>query len=73
MKYREDEYFRLNVEKLIAHAFVPVGDATAMFDLMSEQFDDNADDILDYFAKTWISQRKRKCRFFVIVEKFYML
>ena len=36
MKYREDEHFRLNVKKLIAHAFVPVGDVTAAFNLVSD-------------------------------------
>ncbi|CAF4368619.1 unnamed protein product [Rotaria sp. Silwood2] len=70
-KYREDEYFRLNVKKLIALAFVPVGDVTTAFDLVAEQFDDDADDLLDYFEKTWIGERKRRGKFFVIAEKFF--
>ena len=72
-KYREDEYCRLNVKKLIAHAFVSVSGVTAAFVLISEQFDDDADNLLDYFEKTWISQQKRRGVFFIIVEKFYML
>lgn len=59
-KYTEDECFRLNIKKLIALAFVPVGDVTAAFDLVAEQFDDDADDLLNYFEKTWIGERKRR-------------
>ncbi|CAF3907105.1 unnamed protein product, partial [Rotaria sp. Silwood1] len=63
-KYREDEYFRLNVKKLIALAFVPVDEVTTDFDLIANQFDDGADDLLDYFEKTWIGEPKRRgtCR-----------
>ncbi|CAF4818092.1 unnamed protein product [Rotaria magnacalcarata] len=59
-KYKEDECFRLNVKKLIALAFVPVGDVTTACDSVTEQFDDDADDLLDYFEKTWIGERKRR-------------
>ncbi|CAF2044232.1 unnamed protein product [Rotaria magnacalcarata] len=59
-KYREDESFRLNVKKLIALAFVPVGDVIKAFDIVAELFDDDADDLLDYFEKTWIGERKRR-------------
>ena len=51
-KYRDDECFRLNVKKLIALAFVPVGEIPTAFDLVAAQFDDDADDLLDYFEKT---------------------
>ncbi|CAF1605362.1 unnamed protein product [Rotaria magnacalcarata] len=59
-KYKGDECFRLNVKKLIARAFVPVGDVTTAFDSVTEQFDDDADDSLDYFEKNWIGERKRR-------------
>ncbi|CAF1516016.1 unnamed protein product [Rotaria sordida] len=59
-KYREDESFRLNVKKLIALAFVPVDEITTGFDLITNQFDDDADDLLDYFEKTWIGEPKRR-------------
>ncbi|CAF1531365.1 unnamed protein product, partial [Rotaria sp. Silwood1] len=63
-KYREDEYFRLNVKKLIALVFVPVDEVTTGFDLIANQFDDDVDDLLDYFEKTWIGEPKRRgtCR-----------
>ena len=46
-KYKEDEYFRLNVKKLIALAFVPVEDVVTVFDLVAQQLDDNTDDLID--------------------------
>ena len=60
-KYREDECVRLNVKKLIVLAFVPVGEVPTAFDLVAAQFDDNADDLLDYFEKT--EPRRRECYF----------
>ncbi|CAF5152908.1 unnamed protein product, partial [Rotaria magnacalcarata] len=36
------------------------GDVTTAFDSVTEQFDDDADDLLDYFEKTWIGERKRR-------------
>jgi len=59
-KYKDDECFRLNVKKLIALAFVPLGDIITGYELIVEQFDDDADDLLDYFEKTWIGERKRR-------------
>ena len=59
-KYKDDECFRLNVKKLIALAFVPLGDIIIGYELIVEQFDDDADDLLDYFEKTWIGERKRR-------------
>ena len=45
---------------MIAHAFVPVGDVTAASDLVSEQLDDDADDLLDYFEENldWSEEKK---------------
>ena len=59
-KYKDDECFRLNVKKLIVLAFVPLGDIIIGYELIVEQFDDDADDLLDYFEKTWIGERKRR-------------
>ena len=66
-KYKEDEYFGLNVKKLIALAFIPVDDVVTAFDLVAQQFDDDTDDLIDCFEKTWIGQRKRRGMFFSIV------
>ena len=30
------------------------------FDLVAAEFDDDADDLLDYFEKTWIDERTRR-------------
>lgn len=62
-KYKEDECFRLNVKKLIALAYVPLDDIITGYDLIVEQFDDDADDFLEYFEKTWIGERKRRGSF----------
>ncbi|CAF2977509.1 unnamed protein product [Rotaria sp. Silwood2] len=59
-KYNEDEYFRLNLKKLIALAFVPLDQVITGFDLIYDQFDDDADDLLDYFEKTWIGEKRRR-------------
>ena len=57
-KYRKDEYFRLNVKKVIALAFVPLDDVVTAFDLVTEQFDDYTNDLIDDFEKTWIGEKK---------------
>ena len=64
-KYQQDENFRLNVKKLIALAFLPVSDVVTGFDLVAAEFDDNADDFLDYFEKTWIGERTRRGKKFI--------
>ncbi|CAF2928941.1 unnamed protein product, partial [Rotaria sp. Silwood2] len=33
---------------------------TTGFDLICDQFDDDADDLLDYFEKTWIGEKRRR-------------
>ncbi|CAF3878141.1 unnamed protein product, partial [Rotaria sp. Silwood1] len=58
--YNEDEYFRLNVKKLIALAFVPLDQVITGFDFICDQFDDDADDLLDYFQKTSIGEKRRR-------------
>ncbi|CAF2872592.1 unnamed protein product [Rotaria sp. Silwood2] len=59
-KYREDENFRLNVKILIGLAFLPLSDVITGFDLVAGEFDDDADDLLDYFEKTWIGEPRRR-------------
>ena len=59
-KYQEDETIRLNVKKLIALAFLPLSDVVTGFDLVAAVFDDDADDFIDYFEKTWIGESRRR-------------
>ena len=58
-KYQEDETFRLNMKKLIALAFLPLSDVVTGFDLVAAVFDDDADDFIDYFEKTWTDEPRR--------------
>ncbi len=59
-KYHEDKCFHLNVKKLIAIAFVPVKDVIDAFELLENEFDDDADEFIYYFEKTWIGERKKR-------------
>ena len=59
-KYNEDEYFRLNVKKLIALTSLRLDKVVDDFNLIADQFEDDADELLNYFEKTWISERKRR-------------
>jgi hypothetical protein len=63
-KYINDEVFRLNVNKLIALAFVPVDDVSKAYSSMIIDFHHDADELLQYFEKTWVGQKKTrgKCR-----------
>ena len=65
-KYSKDEYFRLNVKKFIALDVVPIDEVVTAFDLTVNRFGDNADDLLDYFAKRWMDERKRSDMFFFL-------
>ncbi|CAF3775561.1 unnamed protein product [Rotaria socialis] len=58
-KYNEDEVFRLNVKELIALAFAPLDQIITSFDLICDQFDDDANDLVEYFEKTCIGEPKR--------------
>ncbi|CAF2118495.1 unnamed protein product, partial [Rotaria magnacalcarata] len=40
--------------------FVPVLDVIKAFDLIADDFDDDADDFLGYFEKTWIGESKKR-------------
>ena len=59
-------YFRLNIKKLIALAFIPLDQIITGFDLIVNQLDDDDADVLtDYFEKTWIGQPKRRANIFL--------
>ena len=65
-KYNADEYFRLNIKKLIALAFVPLDQIITGFDLIVNQLDeDDANDLIVCFEKTWAGQPKRRCSIFL--------
>ena len=48
------KFFQL--KRLVALAFLPPTDVVTGFDLVAGEFDDDADDLLDYFEKTWIGE-----------------
>ena len=64
-KYQEDDDFRSNIKKLIALAYLPLDDIIKGFDLVAAEFDDDADDFLDYFENTWIGEPKRRGTIFL--------
>ena len=64
-KYQEDDTFRANIKKLIALAYLPLDDIIKGFDLVAAEFDDDAEDFLDYFEKTWISEPKKRGKRFL--------
>ena len=64
-KYQEHDDFRSNIKKLIALAYLPLDDIIIGFDLVAAEFDDDADDFLDYFEKTWIGEPKRRGTIFL--------
>ena len=59
-KYNDDEAFRLNVKKSIALAFVPLPDVIKGFELVAGDLEDEAEDFLVYFEKTWVGEPKRR-------------
>ena len=52
---------------MIALAFVPLDDVTTAFQLIADQFDEDADDLLGYFEKTWIGEPKRRVIFLYLL------
>ena len=60
IKYQEDKPFNLSVRKLIALAFLPIVDVVRAFYMLSDEFDDDADKLLDYFESTWIGARNTR-------------
>jgi hypothetical protein len=59
-EYQEDKAFNLSVRKLIAVAFLPILDVVRAFNIFSDEFDDDADQLLDYFESTWIGAPKTR-------------
>ena len=62
-KYSDDEYFHLDVKKLIALIVVPIDEVITAFDLIANQFGNDTDDLLNYVEKTGSSERKRRSIF----------
>ena len=50
----------------MALAFIPLDQIVTGFDLIANQLhDDDADDLIDYFEKTWVGQPKRRGNIFL--------
>lgn len=60
----------MSIKKLIALAFVPVLDVIKAFDLIADDFDDDADDFLGYFEKTWIGEPKKRGK---LIHQSYLI
>ena len=67
-KYQEDDDFRSNVKKVNALAYLPLDDIIKGFDLVAAEFDDDADEFLGYFEKTWIGEPKRRGKIFLNIQ-----
>ena len=63
-KIQRGSVFPFEYKKLIALAFIPPSDVATIFDLVAGEFDDDADDFLDYFEKTWIGEPRKRGYFF---------
>ena len=59
-KYQQDMLFHLNVKKLVALSFVPVSDVIKAYELIADDFDDDAGKLLDYFEVPRIGQPKTR-------------
>ena len=71
-KDQADKSFHLSVKKLIPFAFVPIVDVIKAFELMAEDFiDDDTDEFIDYFEKTWIGERKKRGELIYKILKKY--
>ena len=56
----DDEFFRLSVNKLIALAFVPVSDVAHAYLSLLDDFDQEADALLDCFEKFWVGEKRTR-------------
>ena len=72
-KYLEKKLFHLNVKKLIALAFVPVSDVIKGFDVVADEFDDNAEDLLGHFEQTQIREPKKRGKLLIHQSFFNIL
>ncbi|CAF3065059.1 unnamed protein product, partial [Rotaria sp. Silwood2] len=59
-KYDDDDNFRLNVRKLLSLPFVPASEVIETFELIADEFDDEADTLVEYYEKTWIGEKKKQ-------------
>ncbi|CAF1091814.1 unnamed protein product [Rotaria sordida] len=57
-KYIDDDKFRINVKKLMSLAFVPVNDVIKGYSLIINDFDAEDYDLLNYFERVWVGQKK---------------
>ncbi len=48
----------MNVKRLMALAFVPIEDVIKGYSLIINDFDQDVNDLLDYFEKVWVGQKK---------------
>ena len=55
-KYRQDDAFKLQVEKLAALAFIRVSDLVATLESLPTSFLNDELRLLAYFKNTWIGQ-----------------
>ena len=53
---------------MIALAFVPLDDVTTAFQLIADQFDEDTDDLLGYFEKTWTGEPKRSVFLYLLLN-----
>ena len=60
-------------KKLAALAFVPVSDAIKGFAVVAHEFDDDAEDLLGYFEKTWIEEPKKRDKLLIHLSFFNIL
>ena len=66
-KYQEDDDFQSNTKKLIALAYPPLEDIIKGFNLVTVEFDEDANDFLDYFEKKLMNQ-KDEIKYFSIFK-----
>ncbi|CAF3362704.1 unnamed protein product [Rotaria sp. Silwood1] len=66
-KVCSNDYYQLfTLHAMMTNAIIPLVYALLIdqvitgFDLICDQFDDDADDLLDYFEKTWIGEKKEE-------------
>ena len=56
-KYASDPEFKLRAKMLSAIAFLPVEDAVEGFEMMGPLFENNEQDLLAYFERTYVGRR----------------
>ena len=69
-RYNDDDNFRLNVRKLLSLPFVPASEVIEAFELIADEFDDEADTLVEYYEKTWIGEKKKRGKNNLFCVKF---